>query len=233
MHLIIIYPHLAVKTTVETYLGEQATMKYEQTVFLREGVSTMGLALDLLADTLENSPWYWNNWNNQSAQFLSQGDTSYFNPHFVDNWAQSPMKMRIGQSMQSFSHAWSANDDTGEQSAKLNYPSSWSTRQIGQHVLSLATGSTYDPSQEEWSSIPVGNLRSSQGSGYITASTLRGIALDTTNYATALGLTAWDAARAQQDIDNGIGPKNLVNRWVKDTGLGQGRMHENQQEETI
>lgn len=184
---------------------------------------------DLLADTLENSPWYWNNWNNQSVQFLSQGDTSYFNPRFIDHWAQSPMKMRIGQSMQSFSHAWSANDDTSDQSAKLNYPSSWSTRQIGQHVLSLATGSTYDPSQEQWSSIPVGNLRTAEGSGYITASSLRGIALDTTNYATVLGLTAWDAARAQQDSDNGIGPKNLVNRWVKDTGLGQGRMHENQQ----
>ena len=85
---------------------------------------------DLLADTLENSPWYWNNWNNQSAQFLAQGDMNYFNPRFVDNWAQAPMNMRIGQSMQYFSHTWSAEDDTSDQNAKLNYPSSWSTRQI-------------------------------------------------------------------------------------------------------
>jgi len=184
---------------------------------------------EMLADTMNNSPWYWDNWNNQSVQYVLQGDASYFNPHFVDNWAQSPMHVRIGRSMQSFSRSWSSDDDTSDQSAKLNYPSSWSASQIDQHVLSQATGTTYDPSQNGWSSMPVGSLQTEQGRGYITASPLRGLAFDTTNHSAALGLTAWDAARAQEDIENGIGTKNLINRWSTDTRLAERRSNENQQ----
>ena len=170
----------------------------------------------MLSDTMNNSPWYWDNWDTQSAQFLSQGDTSYFNPRFIDNWAQSPMKVRIGQSMQSISHTWSAEDDNRDQSAMLNYPSSWSDRQIDQHQLTQATGSTYDPSTG-YSTMPVvGNLRTNDGAGYITASPLRGVSIETRNHAAAFGLSPWDAARARDDDET---PNTLINRWVSDTGL--------------
>jgi hypothetical protein len=170
----------------------------------------------VLADTLNNSPWYWDNWNNASAQYILQGDANYFNPHFIDNWAQSPMNVRVGRSMQSISHTWSTEDDNSDQSAMLNYPSSWSGRQIDQHRLAQATGSTYDPTGS-YSTIPVvGNLRTTYGLGYIMASPLRGISVETTNHAAALGLTPWDAARAKEDDENS---NTLITRWVTDTGL--------------
>ena len=169
-----------------------------------------------LADTLNNSPWYWDNWNRTSAQYISEGDSNYFNPRFIDNWAQSPMNVRIGRSMQSISHTWSAEDDNSDQSAMLNYPSSWSDRQVDQHRLTQATGSTYDPTGS-YSTIPVvGNLKTTNGAGYIMASSLRGISVETSNHAAALGLTPWDAARAMEDDEN---PDTLVSRWVADTAL--------------
>jgi len=181
---------------------------------------------EILADTLNNSPWYWDNWNNQSAQFLSQGDTSYFNPRFIDNWAQSPMSVRIGQSMQSISLTWNASDDNRDQSAILNYPPSWSERQVDQHRLSQATGSTYDPTGS-YSEMPVvGNLKTNNGAGYIMASPLRGVSIETTNHAAAFGLSPWDAARAQEDDEN---PNTLITHWVADTGLTDPGIRSSQQ----
>ena len=186
-----------------------------------------------LEDTMNNSPWYWDNWNNQSTQYLSQGDTSYFNPSFTDNWAQSPIHMRIGQSMQSFAHAWSADDGGDNRPETLLYPESWSNRQIEQHHLSQATGSTYEPSQNDWTSIPVGNIRSAGRVGYITASPLRGVSVETSYPASALGLTAWDAARTHEDVEQGIGSDTLVNHWVTKTGLIDNRASENQLASTL
>ena len=57
-------------------------------------------------EALYNSPWYWNNWDQQSAQFLTQGDISFFNPSFVDDWADSPRQMHVGRSIRSYSHEW-------------------------------------------------------------------------------------------------------------------------------
>ncbi len=182
----------------------------------------------MLADTMNNSPWYWDNWDKQSAQFLSQGDTSYFNPRFIDNWAQSPMNVRIGQSMQSINHTWSAEDDNSDQSAMLNYPSSWSERQIGQHQLTQATGATYDPSGSYTSTPIVGNLSTTTGAGYIMASPLRGVSVETANHAAAFGLTPWDAARAREDGDEGT-PDRLINHWVSDNGLTDRRVGERAQ----
>jgi hypothetical protein len=171
---------------------------------------------ETLEDTMNNSPWYWENWDNQSAQFLSQGDTSYFNPRFIDNWAQSPTNIRIGQSMQSISHTWSAEDDNRDQSAMLNYPSSWSERQLDQYRLTQATGSTYDPTGSYTAMPVVGNLSSASGAGYILATPLRGVSIEITNHAAALGLSPWDAARSLEDAEN---PHTLITHWVTDTGL--------------
>ena len=78
-------------------------------------------------NALYNSPWYWNNWDQQSAQFLSQGDLSYFNPSFIDNWATSPEQMSSGRNIRTYSHEWSEESarqygGTGE----LTYPGDWS-----------------------------------------------------------------------------------------------------------
>ena len=80
-----------------------------------EGIGRNDASLRLLADAegqgeyeyqaaLNNSPWYWNNWDQQTAQFLSQGESSYFNPNFIDNWSTAPSQMTSGCSLRSFSH---------------------------------------------------------------------------------------------------------------------------------
>ncbi|MDP7008144.1 MAG: hypothetical protein QGI78_01080 [Phycisphaerales bacterium] len=197
-------------------------------------ISDAGAAdAEMLADTLNNSPWYWDNWTNPSAQFILQGDSNYFNSHFIDNWAQSPMSVRIGQSMQSINKSWSSQDDYSDQTAKLQYPSTWSQGQVKQHELARATGGTYDPMQGTWAATPVGTIRSQGGSGYITASPLRGVAVETTNHTAAFGLTPWDAARAAEDRENGVGTETLVNRWVVNTGLLDHRANEHQQEAKV
>ena len=184
----------------------------------------------LLSDTMNNSPWYWDNWDNQSAQFLSQGETNYYSPLFIDNWAQSPTKVRIGHSMKSINRVWSADDDNSDQSAVLNYPVSWSKRQVEQHRLTQATGATYDPTMGALSSMPiVGNMRTSGGYAYITASSLRGVSVESSNQSTAFGLSPWDAARAAEDAQFDENPTSLIQHWVADTALTDRRQNVNQQ----
>lgn len=183
-----------------------------------------------LADAMNNSPWYWDNWNNQSAQFLSQGDTSYFNPNFIDNWAKSPTQMRMGRNIQSYSRAWKPGEAKADESSQLNYPSNWSTRQVNQHRLAQSTGSTYEPSLYDTSAVPIGNVRTSDTVGYYVASPLRGISLETSNNpASIMDLSAWDSARALEDRQRGVGSDNLVNRWVTSTGILDNRADSNMQ----
>ena len=63
-------------------------------------------------DAINNSPWYWNNWNKQSTQFLIRVDNSYFSPRFIDNWSSAPQQMASGRNIRTYSHEWS------EESAK-------------------------------------------------------------------------------------------------------------------
>ena len=69
--------------------------------------------------------------------------------------------------------------------------------------------------------------------GYITASPLRGISIESNNPISALGLTAWDGARSLEDIENGIGPETLISQWVTETGLIDTRASANQQSSTM
>ncbi len=87
-------------------------------------------------DTLYNTPWYWNNWSTPSAQWLSQGDRSYFNPTFIDNWSTAPKQMSLGRNIRTYSHAWSAESAkkySGE--GESSYPNTWTKRQIDQYGL--------------------------------------------------------------------------------------------------
>jgi hypothetical protein len=165
-------------------------------------------------DALYNSPWYWNNWNKQSTQFLKQG-TSYFNPAFIDNWSTSPQQMSEGRSIRTYSHDWN-NDEALEYSKGNNVSpqSNWSSRQLGQHRLGqvLGTGSQTEP--YDTSSVPVGEVKSSTSIGYLTASPMSGVSMQTSNLPVdALGFSAWDAARVAEDEEAGIGFNALVKPW--------------------
>ena len=166
-------------------------------------------------DALNNSPWYWNNWNQQSAQFLIQGDRSYFNPRFVDEWSTSPQQMHTGRSIRTYSHGWdeeSAKKYAGE--SDLEYPDEWSNRQVEQFRLGQVLGSGYQTPSADTSPLPVGSYQSQNTIGYLAASPLSGVSLETSLHPTSvLGLTAWDAARAYEDTQAGIAPNSLVNAW--------------------
>ena len=160
-------------------------------------------------DALNNSPWYWNNWSSQSAQFLSQGDHSYFNPSFMDNWATAPAQMSSGRSLRSYSHDWSEDSarEFGGDGA-LKYPVTWSKRQTDQYKLGQVLGDGQPPDTFDTTPIPVGVSRTGDFTGYLAASPMTGVSLESTAFPTsALGFSAWDEARLVQDMQNGIGAK--------------------------
>lgn len=177
-------------------------------------------------DALYNSPWYWNNWDQQSAQFLSQGDISFFNPSFVDDWSQSPQQMHTGRSIRSYSHAWdpeSAKQFGGE--GELEYPNGWSKRQIEQYRLGQVLGSGYQTPSLDTSPLPVGTHKDIQSHGYFSASPLSGVSLELSKRPiSALGFTAWDAARLEEDQESlTSGSTDLVQAWrTEEHRLDQG-----------
>ena len=165
-------------------------------------------------DALYNSPWYWNNWNKQSTQFLKQG-TSYFNPAFIDNWSTSPQQMSEGRSIRTYSHDWNNNDALeyskgNDVSPKIN----WSSRQLGQHRLGQVLGSGSQTEPYDTSSVPVGEVNSGTSTGYLSASPMSGVSIQTSDLpVNALGFSAWDAARVAEDEESGIGFNALVKPW--------------------
>ncbi len=166
-------------------------------------------------DALYNSPWYWNNWNQQSAQFLKLGDRSYFNPAFIDNWSTSSQQMSDGRSIKSYSHVWNEKDakkNSAENS--VSYDSDWSSRQKDQFRLGQVLGSGSPTDSYDTSSIPVGQYKTNSAVGYLTASPMTGVSLQTNAQPTAaLGFSPWDAARTAEDQAAGIGNDTFVTAW--------------------
>ncbi len=166
-------------------------------------------------DALYNTPWYWNNWNSQSAQFLSQGDTSYFNPNFIEQWATAPKQMSAGRSLRSYSHEWtpeSAKKFGGD--GEVDIPDEWSSRQISQFKLGQVLGSGTLPESLDTTPLPVGSYQTENQVGYLAASPMTGVSLETSEQPTAaLGFSAWDEARIAEDMKNGVGSNQLVQPW--------------------
>ena len=164
-------------------------------------------------DAINNSPWYWNNWSSQSTQFLKQ-DRSYFNPTFIDNWSTLPQQMSEGRTIRSYSHEWNVNDaKTFSSEGALSYDD-LSSLQKNQHRLGEVLGSGYQSPAVDASPIPVGEFNSGSGRGYLSASSLSGVSLESLQRpANALGFTAWDSARALEDDQEGIGMNTLVKAW--------------------
>jgi len=181
---------------------------------------------DSYLEVLYNSPWYWNNWDQQSVQFLSQGDVSFFNPNFVDSWAEGPRQMHTGRSIRTFSHAWdseTANRFGGED--ELQFPDGWSNRQIEQYRLGQVLGSGYQTPSLDTFPLTVGIHRAQGSIGYLSASPLSGVSLELGQQPfTALGFSAWDAARIAEDQeDDALGSTDLVQAWrVEENRLDQG-----------
>jgi len=164
-------------------------------------------------ETLNNSTWYWDHWSQQSTQFLKQ-DRSYFNPTFIDNWSTLPQSMSEGRTIRSYSHEWNEKDAAkygGE--GELSYDN-WSQLQQKQHQLGEVLGSGYQTPKLDTSPLPVGDFDSNNVRGYLSASPLSGVSLETLQRpTTALGFTAWDSARALEDDESGIGMNTLVKAW--------------------
>lgn len=180
---------------------------------------------DSYLDVLYNSPWFWNNWDQPSAQFLAQGDRNYYNLNFIDEWATAPRQMQSGRTIRSYSHAW--DPDSAEQYGgvgKLEYPNTWSTRQIEQYRIGKVLGTGYQSTPLDTAPLLVGNYRDSDRIGYLAASPLGGIALETGEMHPALlGFSAWDTARATEDREAGIGQDSLILAWrVEEQRLEQG-----------
>ena len=177
-------------------------------------------------EALYNSPWYWNNWDQQSAQFLTQGDVSFFNPSFIDDWADSPRQMHVGRSIRSYSHEWdpkTAGEYGGE--GELEYPVHWSRRQVEQYRLGQVLGSGYQTPSSDNSPLPVGKYQNRQVVGYLSASPLSGVTLEVgQNANSALGFTAWDAARAAEDEkDPTSDSTSIIQAWrTEENHLDQG-----------
>lgn len=203
-----------------------------------EGIGRNDASLRLLADAegqgeheyqaaLNNSPWYWNNWDQQTAQFLSQGESSYFNPNFIDNWSTAPSQMTSGRSLRSFSHEWS--EESAQQyggTGELEYPDRWSKRQADQYKLGQVLGSGALPNALDTTPRPVGVLRTNDTVGYLAASPLTGVSLEETSMPTsALGFSAWDEARIAEDAKRGIGQDQLVIPWrTEENTLAQNKI---------
>ncbi len=166
-------------------------------------------------DALNNSPWYWNNWDSQSAQFLSEGDLSYFNPNFIDNWATAPQQMSTGRNIRSYSHEWNKEDAQkfgGE--GEIKNSSTWLKRHEDQNKLGQALGNGEMPNSLDTTPIPIGIYKSDDSAGYLAASPMTGVSVEKTDQPTsALGFSAWDEARVAEDSENGIGSNRLVQVW--------------------
>ena len=196
----------------------------DELIFITDAMNKGGEEAYL--EALYNSPWYWNNWDQQSAQFLTQGDVSFFNPSFVDDWANSPRQMHVGRSIRSYSHEWdpeTAREYGGE--GELEYPVNWSRRQVEQYRLGQVLGSGYQTPSSDNSPLPVGKSQNRQVVGYLSASPLSGVTLEVGQNATsALGFTAWDAARAAEDEkDPTSDSTSIIQAWrTEENRLDQG-----------
>ena len=186
---------------------------------------------DAYLDTINNSPWYWNNWDQHSTQFLLQGDKNYFNPNFADEWSMAPKQMYKGRNIRTFSHAWSeetanAQNRTGE----LEYPDEWSERQAGQYRLGQVLGSgESQPSSMDVSPLQVGSYRNLEGVGYLTASPLTGISIERSERAyRGLGFSAWDAARFEEERNAGLLSDSIVIAWRQEDNRVDRRVAETQ-----
>ncbi|HIA72219.1 MAG TPA: hypothetical protein EYO01_05940 [Phycisphaerales bacterium] len=170
-------------------------------------------------DALNNSTWYWNNWSKQSTQFL-KNDRSYFNPTFIDNWSTAPQKMSEGRAIRTYAHEWNPEDAKkygGD--GKSSYDSTWSLIQKNQHQIGQVLGSGYQTPSVDTSPLPVGEYNNETIKGYLAASPMTGVSLETLDRPfTALGFTAWDEARATEDYEAGIGTTNLVQAWRSKEG---------------
>ena len=166
-------------------------------------------------DALYNSPWYWNNWSSQSAQFLSQGELSYFNPTFIDNWATAPKQMSIGRNILSYSHEWNEKDaQRFGGKGEVKNSETWLQRHEDQHKLGQVLGSGEQPESLDTTPIPVGIYQGDGSVGYLAASPMGGVSAEKTDQPTsALGFSAWDEARVAEDSARGIGSDSLVQVW--------------------
>ncbi len=171
---------------------------------------------DAYLDALNNSPWYWENWNQESAQFLVQGDKTYFNPTFLDEWSSAPKQMETGRDIRSFSHEWSKESVRNlDRQGKSALPEEWSDRQVKQFQMSRALG---DGSQKveplDTSPVQISSFRNNFGVGYLTASPMSGVSIESSEQPyVGLGFNAWDAARAEEDILSGTLNPSLIVAW--------------------
>ncbi len=171
---------------------------------------------DAYLDALNNSPWYWENWNQQSAQFLVQGDKSYFNPTFVDEWSMAPKQMATGRSIRSFSHEWSRENVRNlDRNGESSLPEEWSKRQVKQYQMSRALGDGVQESDSlDTTPVQISTFRNSQQVGYLTASPMIGISVENSELPyVGLGFSTWDAVRAEEDIRNGTLDPSLIVAW--------------------
>ena len=174
---------------------------------------------DAYLDALNNSPWYWENWNQQSAQFLVQGDKTYFNPTFLDEWSSAPKHMETGRHVRSFSHEWSKENVRNlDRHGESSLPKEWSDRQVKQFQMSRALGDgsqTVEPL--DTSPVQISSFKNSLGVGYLTASPMSGVSVETSEQPyVGLGFSAWDAARAKEDIRKGVLDPSLIVAWRQD-----------------
>ena len=194
----------------------------------RYGTAELQLINDAMAsgdektylDAINNSPWYWNNWDQQSTQFLIQGDRNYFNPTFLDEWSMSPKQMLRGRNIRAYSHEWDIENVRLEnQRSDSNIPDEWSVRQITQYQISQALGNgVIQPTSADVEPLKIGAFRTVEETGYLTASPMLGVSIEKSNKPyRALGFSAWDAARTEEDLENGLLDESLVVAWRQDS----------------
>ncbi|MBT6269456.1 MAG: hypothetical protein HOI88_03815 [Phycisphaerae bacterium] len=168
-------------------------------------------------EALNNSPWYWNNWSKQSTQFLKKGMGNFIN---TDNWSTAPQAMSDGRNIRTYAHEWNAAEAKkygGD--VEISNDNSWSSIQKKQHHVGQVLGSGYQTPSLDTSPLPVGNFKNETTNGYLAASPMTGISLETADRPfTALGFTAWDEARATEDYEAGFGSTNLVQAWRSKEG---------------
>ena len=157
----------------------------------RYGTAELQLINDAMAsgdeksylDAINNSPWYWNNWDQQSTQFLIQGDRNYFNPTFLDEWAMSPKHMQRGRNIRTYSHEWDIESLRIENQRRVHaIPSEWSMRQISQYQISQALGDgMMQPESADVNPLKIGAFRTVEETGYLTASPMLGVSIEKIN----------------------------------------------------
>ncbi|MCH2146291.1 MAG: hypothetical protein MK073_00530 [Phycisphaerales bacterium] len=171
---------------------------------------------DAYLDALNNSPWYWDNWNQQSAQFLVQGDKAYFNPTFLDEWSTAPKQMEAGRHIRSFSHEWSKENVRNlDRQGESSLPEEWSDRQVKQFQMSRALG---DGSQKieplDTTPIQINSYRNQVSVGYLTASPMSGIAVESSELPyVGLGFSTWDEAYMNEALQDGTSESPLIIAW--------------------